>query len=447
MDEVNISIIMPVYNAEKYLGETLQSILKQTYKDFEILCINDASIDTSLEILKNFQCVDKRIRILENNEHSGAALSRNVGIREAKGKYITFLDGDDIFEEEMLELAYRAMERYDVDIVMYEYMHVSSEHIYERRCIQRRERFVEKYCNSPFSIRACEPIEFMNWKDGPCNKLYKRSFIISNKLEFQTLPSSNDVYFVQMALLLSEKIIALNDRRVMLYARDHDEPTRISRDRDPMCVYRAMVKLGQELIARKVFSEVFQHYYCRVFYALKASIYKTKKSENARLFYEFLQKEGINNLASLSYDCYTKIDSYIYGLLENFKKLDFSTGWYKNESILDFYLYKNAHKVISLFQSYEKNHMTVAIWGIGRNGRKLLNFLHNNNLSVNEVVDKSENKCGEIVNGYKIRKPDEVIERIQVVVVCSLNIYEEVISELQGKKVDVVNIEDVVGMV
>lgn len=445
MDEVNISIIMPVYNAEKYLGETLQSILKQTYKDFEILCINDASIDTSLEILKNFQCMDKRIRILVNNEHSGAAFSRNVGICEAKGKYITFLDGDDIFEEEMLELAYRAMERYDVDIVMYEYMHVPSEHIYEKRCIQRSERFVEKYCESPFSIRECEPIEFLNWSDGPCNKLYKRSFIISNKLEFQTLPSSNDVYFVQMALLLAEKIIALNDRRVMVYARDHDEPSRISRDRDPMCAYRAMMKVGQELIARKVFTEVFHHYYCRLFYALRSSINKTKKSENARLFYEFLQKEGINNLTSLSYDSYTKIDRYIYGLLENFKTLDFSTGWYKNESILGFYLYKNAHKVISLFQAYEKNHMTVAIWGMGRNGKKLLNFLHNNNLRVNEVVDKSENKWGEIVSGYKIRKPDEVIEQIQVIVVCSSNIYEEVISELQGKKVDVINIENVVG--
>lgn len=438
---------MPVYNAEKYLGEALLSLLKQTYKEFEILCINDASIDTTLEILKNFQCMDKRIRILENNEHSGAALSRNVGIREAKGKYITFLDGDDIFEEEMLEFAYRAMERYDVDIVMYEYMHVPSEHIYEKRRIQRRERFVEKYCNSPFSIRECEPIEFMNWTDAPWNKLYKRNFIISNRLEFQALPNSNDVYFVQMALLLAKKIVALNDRRVMVYAREHDELTRISRDRDPMCTYQAMVKIGQELIARKVFSEVFQHYYCRLFYALKASIYKTKKSENARLFYEFLQKEGINNLASLSYDCYTKIDSYIYGLLENFKRLDFSTGWYNNESMLDFYLHKNAHKVISLFQAYEKNHMTVAIWGIGRNGRKLLNFLHNNNLRVNEVVDKSESKCGEIVSGYIIRKPDEVIERIQVVVVCPFNIYEEVVSELQGKKVDVVNIEDVVEMV
>ena len=437
---------MPVYNGEKYLGEALLSLLKQTYKDFEIICINDASIDTSLEILRNFQCKDKRIRILENNKRSGAAFSRNVGIREAKGKYITFLDGDDIFEEEMLELAYRAMERYDVDIVMYEYMHVSSEHIYEKRCIQRSERFVEKYCNSPFSIRGCEPIEFMNWSDSPWNKLYKRSFIISNKLEFQTLSSSNDVYFVQMALLLAEKIIELNDRRVMVYARDHDEPSRISYDRDPMCTYQAMLKIGQELIAREIFSKFFQYYYCRLFYALKDSINKTKKSENAKLYYEFLQKEGINNLASLSYDCYTKIDRYIYVLLENFKRLDFSTGWYNNESKFDVYLYKNAHKVISLLRSYEKNHVTVAIWGMGRNGRKFLNFLQNNNLRVNEVVDKDKNKCGEVVSGYKIGKPDEVIERIQVVVVCSFKIYSDVINELQGKKVDVVNIENVVGM-
>lgn len=447
MNKISISIIIPVYNAEKYLSETLQSVLKQTYKEFEVICINDASTDTSSEILYQFQCLDSRIRVIENNERSGAAFSRNIGIRESKGKYITFLDADDIFEEEMLQSAYDAMEKNDVDIVIYEGVHVSSEHIYEKKKVRHNERFIEKYCMIPFSVRECEPIEFLNWGDSPWNKLYKRSFIISNNLEFQDIPNSNDVYFVEMALLLAEKVIALADSRVMVYARDHDEPTRISYDRDPMCTYQAMEKIGKELINRKMFSEVFQHYYCRLFYGLRYSIRNTKKCETARNFYTFLQKEGIRNFASLSHDCYSKVDGYIYSLLEKFKKEDFSTGWYNNESLLAFYLHASAQKVISLFQSYEKNHVAVAIWGIGVNGKSLLNFLVNNNLRIAEVIDKDENKYGTVISGYKVRKPGEVLDEIQTVIVCSFDIYKAVVVELQETQIEVVNIEDIVGKV
>lgn len=438
---------MPVYNAERYLSETLQSVLKQTYKAFEVICINDASTDISLEILQQFQRLDNRIQIIENQERCGAAFSRNRGICEAKGDYITFLDADDIFEEEMLQSAYTAAEKDDVDIVIYEGMHVPSEQVYVKRSVRRNECFIGKYCMVPFSVRECEPIEFMNWADSPCNKLYKKSFIMSNKLEFQSLPNSNDVYFVEMALLLAEKIIALNDRRVMVYLRDHDGPSRISFDRNPMCTYQAMEKIGKELIKRKIFSDIFQYYYCRLFYELRTSLRSTKKSESARNFYDFLQKEGINNLASLSYDCYSEVDSYIHGLLENFKKLDFSIAWYNDETVFAFYLQKNAQKVISLFQSYEKNRVAAALWGIGVNGRTFLNFLNNNHLKVAEVIDKDENKCGRVINGYKVRKPNEVLEKIQVVIVCTFGIYKDIFDELQGTEIEVVDMESIVGKV
>jgi len=123
---VNISIIMPLYNAEKYLEETLQSISMQKYKEYELICINDASTDGTIKILNKFCTLNNRIKILENRIHLGAANSRNRGIHAAKGKYITFFDGDDIFDEELLELSYKEIEKYNADVVMYEYMHVPS---------------------------------------------------------------------------------------------------------------------------------------------------------------------------------------------------------------------------------------------------------------------------------------------------------------------------------
>lgn len=329
MSRIDISIIMPLYNAEKYLGEALQSILQQTYKNFELICINDVSNDTTMEIVRQYQAVDSRIEVLENQEHSGAAVSRNRGICEAKGKYITFLDGDDIFDEEMLELAYKEAEKYEVDIVMYEYMHVPSSCINEKKSKLRNDRFVERYCNVPFSVLEQDPVEYKNWSSSPCNKLYKKSFILANHLRFQTLPSFNDVYFVEMALLLAGKIIMLDDRRIMVYARDHDSLTRISHDRNPMCAYWAIEKMGKDLAQRNLFSVVAQYYFCFTVYCLMGLISGEKDKEKAKSFYDFLQNEGIDNLLALNTNCGQKPDGYLHMLLENFKEKDFHTELYK----------------------------------------------------------------------------------------------------------------------
>ena len=94
---LEISVVMPLYNAQKYLKESLDSILCQSFSNFELICINDDSSDDTENILKEYQSRDSRINIYKNAERSGAALSRNKGIEVAKGKYIIFLDGDDLF--------------------------------------------------------------------------------------------------------------------------------------------------------------------------------------------------------------------------------------------------------------------------------------------------------------------------------------------------------------
>ena len=96
MKNPGISIIMPLYNAARFLEESLESIRKQSFQDFELICINDASTDNTIQILQTFQIKDSRIKILSNDERRGAAFSRNRGMREAKGTYLSFLDGGDI---------------------------------------------------------------------------------------------------------------------------------------------------------------------------------------------------------------------------------------------------------------------------------------------------------------------------------------------------------------
>lgn len=96
-----ISVIIPLYNMEKYISDALNSVITQTYKNWEIIIIDDASKDNSPLIAKNFEC--NNIKLICLNEHKGPAYSRNIGIKNSKGRYITFLDADDIWKKEKLE--------------------------------------------------------------------------------------------------------------------------------------------------------------------------------------------------------------------------------------------------------------------------------------------------------------------------------------------------------
>lgn len=96
-----VSIVMPIYNAENYLKDSLDSLISQKYKNLEIICVDDGSTDNSLRILENYKRIDDRIKILkQKNQFAGVA--RNNGLDHANGKYIMFLDSDDIFEKSMI---------------------------------------------------------------------------------------------------------------------------------------------------------------------------------------------------------------------------------------------------------------------------------------------------------------------------------------------------------
>ena len=114
---IKLSIIIPVYNVEKYLEECLDSVLNQTLKETEIICIDDGSTDNSLNILKEYSKKDKRVKII-TKENGGQASARNLGIKEAQGEYIAFVDSDDFIEPEMFEKLYTKSKDNKLDLAM-----------------------------------------------------------------------------------------------------------------------------------------------------------------------------------------------------------------------------------------------------------------------------------------------------------------------------------------
>lgn len=121
-----ISVIMPVYNVEKYLPACLNSLLAQTFSDFELICVNDGSTDSSAQILADFAAKDKRIKII-NQENKGLSAARNTGFAHAQADWIYFIDSDDAAHPQLLEIAYAAAQKYQADMVCFGYQRHNGE--------------------------------------------------------------------------------------------------------------------------------------------------------------------------------------------------------------------------------------------------------------------------------------------------------------------------------
>ena len=119
MSQIKVSVIIPVYNTEKYLVKCLVSVLNQSLREIEIICINDCSTDNSDEIINKFQKQDSRIIYKKNNNNKGLSISRNIGIECARGRYIFFLDSDDYIKENTLEELYYKAYEYNLDILYF----------------------------------------------------------------------------------------------------------------------------------------------------------------------------------------------------------------------------------------------------------------------------------------------------------------------------------------
>mgnify|MGYP000162792797 CR=1 FL=1 len=435
---MKISIVMPLYNAEKFLNETLDSILQQTFTDYELLCINDASNDQTVNIVNEYKKKDARICLINNEERMGAAKSRNRGIETSKGEYIIFLDGDDIFDETMLEQAYNKAISYRADIVMFEYAHVISEDIHKKKNIFHSHEYIEKFCKSSFDIFDVYPCEMSDWATSPCNKLFSNSFLKTTNLKFQTLKNSNDVFFVEMAYVLAKRIIKLDDMRVMIYARDHSTPTRISFDRDPMCVYEALSAIKQEIKNKSIWDKTKQYYWYLAFSRLIFAIDQTKNQEKAKEFFLYLQNQGMEEILDIPKVSKQCMNDILKRIVDKFLHSTFESQIRYQDFFLAFYLEFNKEKVLSLINDYKKYGGEIGMWGLGKNGIQFMQFCKDNQVVMDYVIDQDCNKQ-KLSHYYttEIITPDKLNQKIKLIIVSSMGIYNEVKRYVTEKEYEI----------
>lgn len=199
-----VSIIIPVYNAEKQLERCIESVLKQDYTDFELLLINDGSSDKSGDICERYATSDARIRVV-HKENTGVSDSRNLGISMAKGEFLQFLDSDDWITPEATGLLVRGAEKFNCEMVIAEFYRVVGDRLARKGDIQEdivmdREEFAVHMMNNPADFYYG-----VLW-----NKLYRRDIIVDNALRMdKEISWCEDFIFNMQYIRYVKKVYAL----------------------------------------------------------------------------------------------------------------------------------------------------------------------------------------------------------------------------------------------
>lgn len=208
MMEAKVSVVITVYNMETYLEECILSVVNQTFKNIEILIVNDGSTDNSFLIIEKYKNLDKRIKVF-NIKNQGSSSARNVGIDNVKGDYIVFVDGDDYCMPSMIDLMYRAMVHNEAEVCVCNVMRINMNEVTnqshrEDYCIE-----LEKYgCNQYIVDFIFEP------KHAYCvwNRMYKSKVILENKIRFRDFNKiyPEDLLFNLEVILDSKRIAWIN---------------------------------------------------------------------------------------------------------------------------------------------------------------------------------------------------------------------------------------------
>lgn len=273
-----ISIIVPIYNTEKYLSYCLDSIIRQTYKNIEIILVDDGSTDKSLEICKGYAKLDTRIKI-EHKTHQGLVMTRKWGVEKSKGKYCIFVDSDDWIDENLLESIVPVIEDNSIDIVNYTMKSIESNTICEWKNTipegtyeQENLDFIWKRMMFDFDYESPGLIQSL------CTKLMKKELLMRSFEDIDSrITMGEDASVTFKAMLLARKIVVMNDS--FYFYRVHS---------DSMCRTKDIDYFSKIYFFKEYMKKIYAEYHPK---------YKLYKQLNAYMMHFILK--GLDDLFSL----------------------------------------------------------------------------------------------------------------------------------------------------
>lgn len=319
-----VSVVVPVYNAEKYLEQMLESLVAQTYQNLEMILVDDGSTDHSNEILKDFAQKDKRIKITKKcNEGPGTA--RNMGMKLAVGKYIIFLDADDYFEECMIEMLVEALENWQAEFAMCKAFVYDEQ--YKRKKAFRVALNENILKDKPFFYTEEVYCELLQVTGGfVWNKLFRTDFLKSNQIEFANTYIYEDMFVTMQCLIIAEKVAVVN-KELITYRTNNKGSLSINKDSRWKEMTKVFQEIYKKIIQKNLYGRLEKTYLNRL-----ADVLYTE-------FTSYTQESAVIGLYGYYKDCLMK---YYYEKEADFfykpkiwKLIDFLNG---NSSVVGFLL-------------------------------------------------------------------------------------------------------------
>lgn len=248
-----VSVIIPFYNEEQYIGDCLISLIKQTYKNIEIICVDDGSTDNGAMIVKAIQQSDSRISLIQQ-ENMNAGTARNVGFSKAKGEYVLFLDSDDFFSPSMVERMLNKALSTNSDIVFCTG--------YGLNVITKETYMMPPVGKDNASFPNKEVFSSADTTDGifqlsvtwAWDKMYRTDFIRKNDIFFQGTKVCNDLVFVCLSYLFSERITSVN-QHFICHRTNIASSLYSAGERNWKCLFEALSELENRLICEDLYNK------------------------------------------------------------------------------------------------------------------------------------------------------------------------------------------------
>ncbi len=369
-----VTVVIPVYNMEEYIEKCLNSVVTQTLKEVEILCIDDCSTDNSEKIIKNFK--DHRIRYIKLDKNSGSAIARNRGIAEATGEFIIFMDSDDYYyDNTVLEKLYLNAKLNNVNIIAGNLLVYYVKHNTKKPFID--DTYLSKNKFYSFKKEYCSTFNYQRF-------MFKRDFLIKNSLSFPNYLRRQDPVFLLKTMLLNDSFYGINDI-VYVYRFTHKEINwNLQRKKD----YISSCKENLSI--------------CKTNSMVKHHLWE---------FLEFRQSVLQENLFKIEDDIIIDVEEtkklISYALIKNsiHSKIQKHEKEYINKILEDIYNYPNK-KII--------------IYGFGNIGIGLYEKIKHTH-SIEQIIDK--NLYGLIVDDHEISKNIKEVSSDNLIIV---TIYNEV---------------------
>ena len=254
-----LSIIIPVYNVEKYLPKCLGSILEQPFKDLEVICVNDGSTDGSLDVLQKIKKNDDRVVIIDK-KNEGSGIARNIGLSTAQGEYVYFIDSDDWLEDDVLAKIIAKADELQTDILVFGGL--SYYNGKGQNGAYSKNKLPKKYLGKVVSAKDVKK-DIFKFPSTAWTKLYRRSFLIKNEIKFQNIRAGQDQLPFFHSMITADKIAILPENIYCYQKNREGSVTSVKKKKSfsPIYVFSGIEEMLEKTGMMKEYRNIFVNKY------------------------------------------------------------------------------------------------------------------------------------------------------------------------------------------